>query len=374
MKKTIFSIILFMMFIPFVVNAETCDIDKITISSITIESKSDSVVELDEATASGRNINLNISMSEVGDNISYKIVVKNDSKEDYQLDKNSFNISLDYIDYTLESEDNTNIVKANSSKIVYLKVNYANEVPDEAFESGTYNDNKIMTLNLSTGDTVSLTDTLKNPNTGVQSYILILFIVLLISITTYASLRKKKYAKIMILVIGIAIIIPPIRAYALCKCDIRIESKILIINHNHNVYVTNDYGWNTKQYLDNNYVSYDAFEERYFIVDGEKNIYYENGIKKIGKYKKGELVSTGTINLGKWCLESDFDNTHTCSNVQAVTLESSFYCETNDMCMAEDFNELNFSSTVSYQWGTYVKFPTDFTMPDHDVYFVINDG
>ena len=35
-----------MMFIPFVVNAETCDIDKMSIKSITIEDKSDNVEEL----------------------------------------------------------------------------------------------------------------------------------------------------------------------------------------------------------------------------------------------------------------------------------------------------------------------------------------
>ena len=227
MMKFILPIILLILFIPFYVNAETCDTDKISISSITVERKSDGVEELDEATANGRNINFNLSMSNVGDNIEYKIVVKNDSNEDYELDKNSFNISSDYIKYILESENDTNIVKANSSKVVYLKVNYANEVPDDAFESGTYNDNKSITLNLSTGDTINVPDTLKNPNTGVQSYIIILTLIIIISITLCVILRKKKYAKFLIL-IAISAIIVPMSAYALCKSDINIESKIVI--------------------------------------------------------------------------------------------------------------------------------------------------
>ena len=123
MKKLLLAILLLLIFIPFYVNAETCDTDKITISSITVESKSDNVEELEEAKASDKNINLNLSMSNLGDNIKYKIVVKNDSNEDYELDKNSFNLSSDYIEYTLDSEDDTSIVKANSSKVVYLKVN-----------------------------------------------------------------------------------------------------------------------------------------------------------------------------------------------------------------------------------------------------------
>ena len=98
MKKLLLAILLLLIFIPFYVNAETCDTDKITISSITVESKSDNVEELEEAKASDKNINLNLSMSNLGDNIKYKIVVKNDSNEDYELDKNSFNLSSDYIE------------------------------------------------------------------------------------------------------------------------------------------------------------------------------------------------------------------------------------------------------------------------------------
>lgn len=145
MKKALLIILLFIMFIPFIVNAESCDSDKITISSITIENKSNGVEEIDEATVSGKNLNL--SMSNVGDNIEYKIVVKNDSNEDYELDKNSFNISSEYVDYTFESEDNSNIIKSDSSKVVYLKINYTNEVPNEIFELGAYKDNKSMIVN-----------------------------------------------------------------------------------------------------------------------------------------------------------------------------------------------------------------------------------
>ena len=72
MKK--FILLLFIIFLPFSVNAETCNADKITISSITAENKSDNVLELEEATANGMNINLNLSMSEVGDNIKYKLM------------------------------------------------------------------------------------------------------------------------------------------------------------------------------------------------------------------------------------------------------------------------------------------------------------
>ena len=233
MKKLLLPILFFMMFIPIFVNAETCDTDKISISSISIESKSDSVEELDEATASGKIINLNLSMSEVGDNIEYKFVVKNESNEDYKLNKTSLDLNTDYINYSFVTDDNSNIIKANSSKTVYLKVEYKNEVPDEEFESGTYNDNQSMTLNLSTGNSINVPDTLKNPNTGVQSYILIIFVILLISITAYILLKKKDYAKFMTLIVMSAIIIP-ISVYAICKCDIKVETNVKINKINYN--------------------------------------------------------------------------------------------------------------------------------------------
>ena len=147
MKKYILSILLFVMFIPFMVNAETCDTNKITIENITIENKTDNVKELNEATASGKNISLTLSMSEVGDNIEYKFVVRNDSNEEYEIDENSFNLNSDYIDYSFETEDNSNIIKPNSSKNIHLIVEYKNKVPSEEFAAGKYNHNKTKNTN-----------------------------------------------------------------------------------------------------------------------------------------------------------------------------------------------------------------------------------
>ena len=209
--------------IPFVANAETCDTDKVIISSITMKGKSDNVEELSEATVNGKNINLNLSMSELGDNIEYKFVVENDSNEDYELDKTSINLNTDYVNYSFETEDNSNVVKAKSSKNVTLRVEYKNEVPEDQFENGTYNDNKTMTVQLSN----NISEAIKNPKTGVQSYILLLVILLLVSGSLYIVFKKKKYTKFLILIIGCGAIVP-IGVYALCKCDINIESKVVI--------------------------------------------------------------------------------------------------------------------------------------------------
>ena len=170
MKKQLLVLLLILL-IPFVVNAETCDTNKISISSITIKEKNGEVEELESATANGKNINLNLSMLNVGDNIEYKVVIKNESNEDYKLDINDFNISSDFINYSISSDDNSNIVKANSSETIYLKVEYKNEVPEEKYESGKFNDNKNLTFNLSSDNTNSIQELIRNPITSSNYYI-----------------------------------------------------------------------------------------------------------------------------------------------------------------------------------------------------------
>ena len=209
MKISKFFIFIILL-LPFIVKAESCDLDSISIASINLEDKSDNVTEFDEATANGNKINLNLNMVDVGDNVVYKVVVKNNSDDDFSLDKSSFNLSSDYIDYIIESDDNSNVVKANSSKTIYLKVKYANEVPEESFDNGTYNDNKVVAVNLSSGI---------NPNTAVYSCLIIFLILLISSIVIFVLLKNKKIPKYMIFVFAVLLIIP-VCVYALCKYEI----------------------------------------------------------------------------------------------------------------------------------------------------------
>ncbi len=226
MKKKIYLFLLFIMFIPFYVKAETCDTNKVSISSISIEQKSDNVKEIDEVKTNGKNINVNLSMSDIGDNIEYKIIVKNDSKEDYVIDNNSLNINSKYLDYSLKAKDNSNVVKSNTSKTIYLKIVYKNKVPNQDFDSGTYNDNKTIKVNLMTKDTTNAVD---NPNTKVLSYIVIFIILLIINTSSYMILRNKKNTKLIILIFTLVTLIP-ISIHALCSIELNIKSNITIVD------------------------------------------------------------------------------------------------------------------------------------------------
>ena len=220
MKKMLQFIIVCILFIPLLVNAETCDNDKVTISSITLEDKSNNVEELDNATTSNNNININLNMSNVGDNIKYKFIVNNDSNDDYYLNKNSIKVSSNYIDYNIESGDNSNIVKAKTAKAFYLNVLYKNQVPENAFENGSFNDEITMKVNLSS-------ENIQNPKTGIKYYLIIVFIITIMLVMTFSFKKKRKKNRFEFLIIGLALLLP-IGVKALCRVDININSNIKI--------------------------------------------------------------------------------------------------------------------------------------------------
>ena len=221
MKLNKLFLFLTIVLLPLTVNAEVCDLDKIIISSISLEEKADSVEEVSEATITKNNINLNVSMTSVGDNIKYKMIIKNLSSNDYILAKNK--VSSNYIDYDILTIDGSNIIKANSNTQVYFIAKYTHMISEEQFESGKYNDNKLITIQLSDRNT----NKLSNPNTRANLFILLIVFLIICSILIYGLLLKKKYKK-MSSVIIFALMLIPLSVYALCDFEINIESNISI--------------------------------------------------------------------------------------------------------------------------------------------------
>lgn len=241
--KKLFTFLLILLLIPVTVMGEVCDTDKITISSINIESISDGAEEKTAASASGKNVNLDLGMSEVGDNVKYKIVVKNDSDDDYEIDEGNFNISNNYIKYTLESDTESNIVPGKSTKIMYLKVQYDKEVPSESFdENGSYKENQSMVVNLS-NDKEDVTPTpsastptptpeqVKVPDTKSTSMLALFSVLIIIAGIAIGFIAYDKYDLLLVLLVASFILIP-ISANALCKCNINIDSKVEITTSN----------------------------------------------------------------------------------------------------------------------------------------------
>ena len=104
--------------IPFIVNAEECNIKEITITALKQNGIEGRTEVIDEPTFKDRNIDFNFKMYDVGDSISYEMTINNVSDDDYMIDESTFKTDSEYIEYSLQTKDGNNVVKAKSSKEV----------------------------------------------------------------------------------------------------------------------------------------------------------------------------------------------------------------------------------------------------------------
>ena len=231
---------LVLLLIPFIVLAEECDISKITIPSIEQKSIEGNTVEVDKPKFQDKDINLNLKMFEIGDSISYDVTIKNDSEEDYMIDEDSFKTDSEYIEYSLKTNDNSNVIKAKSTKDLTLTVTYKKEIDDSLLTNYKYDAANNLKISLNTKDkpkelAIITTDNIKeskdpvnikNPVTSINSIKLIIIILLSCLALIYLLINnKRKYSKYLIILLSLLTIST---VYAICKVDIDIKSSIEI--------------------------------------------------------------------------------------------------------------------------------------------------
>jgi len=221
MKKALSFLIVFLLSFCVIVNAES----SAEISSIEIDSKSDEVEEIDEASFENLNINLSVRVYEKDDYIKYKIIVKNLSDEEITLDNSSLGLKdSDYITYDI-SGDTT--LKANSNGIIYLTITYANAKAAED-TCTTYTEDQSLNI----GYLLNLSNNEENPNTNAGTTLSIILIVFATSSIIFIILNKNKYFNkyiaMFITILGISSIIAPfiVQAESNNKINITVNVEI----------------------------------------------------------------------------------------------------------------------------------------------------
>ncbi len=210
MKKILLLLVLFLF--PFVVFAkDMCDSSDIEIKSIVLEDTIGNIEEVSDASISNQKINLGLKMNVLGDAAEYKIVIKNNSLEDYYFDEESFN--LDSLNYEVHYDDGTNLIKGGEEKIIYLKVSYNEKVDTSLLENGLYNGTQAMKLNITT---------LENPYTG-RFLGLLVFISLMIGF--FVLYKDKKRTAYLLLLISFII---PFSVRAVCRHSLEVDTNLVI--------------------------------------------------------------------------------------------------------------------------------------------------
>jgi len=200
--------------------AEKCADDNIVVKSINIKEKAVGASEIKPATIDENEIKLNIKLSEVGDYIQYKIVVENNTSEDYEFVPNDIVGNSDYLDYKFINSDGSNVIKSGKSKEIQLRVQYSKEVADSDFQNGKYSDSKELVLNVSGGSEP------KNPKTGHTGVWISVLALLLSLVLSVLALRSGELNKIITSFILVLLI--PIGAMAICKYEINVVSTVEI--------------------------------------------------------------------------------------------------------------------------------------------------
>ena len=253
MKKIISLVILLLL--PILVFAKECDSDSIKILSM----EKGNITGLAEegsggSTFDGKDINLNVILHEVGDSITYNLEIQNDSDEDVMLDIEDFLPESDYLEYSVYSDDNTNIFGAHSTKIVKLNVRYSEEVPANELKNGRLSNSSTHQLLLSSkvdkqelepepepdedkvfdvdavkNIDVKNLDTVDNPKTGVIGITIVLFTFITVGLAIYIKIKyDEKHMERIFKPFILLLLLVPLYVYAVCECSFNLAVNVVI--------------------------------------------------------------------------------------------------------------------------------------------------
>ena len=270
MKKTLLllGIGLFFLF-PFLVFAK----EDVRIVEASVLEKSEHAKEVEKISYQQLSLSFKLSFQEVNDYIRYKVVVQNDSNKDYEIQNtvDGFENS-DYFLYQFDFDGDTNVVKAHSSRTLYLMARYMKEIDSSLYEDGKFVERKQMKISLA-NDNVGT-----NPYTKIP-YAAIIIGVLATIIGVIISFNNKKYLKMMYGVFLFGLFTIPFIGYALEILSLEVNSVIEVENVPefcyYDDYATPKYqyfeytpGMTMSEYLEDHDLEIDGF--RY--SDGKLNI------------------------------------------------------------------------------------------------------
>ena len=220
MKKLSYLFLLVILIIPtFVYAEESCDNKGVFIKMIELKKTTGLTEELSDVTLEDSKINLDVKMYEVGDSIEYKVIIKNDSKEDYVVDDKSSNED-NTIEYRLEAKDGSNKIKKGTEEEFTLKVIYKTEVAQEQFKAGKFDASSTVLLKVEESKLIPIDINPKTRN-------IFCFLILLMIGVSIIFLFKIKNKKLHIFFLSILMLLP-VCVLADCNYNVELNSNIII--------------------------------------------------------------------------------------------------------------------------------------------------
>ena len=201
--KYIKYLLITLLLVPFIVLAETKNVEIKSISNYV--DKSDAVEELEKPNIEGLKLGFKLKFTKQDDFIKYKFIIKNNTDKDYEIDNSSTFNEKKFIRYDYEVENNAKVLKANEELSINVTITYVKELDDSEFENGVFTETNQVSLEL-VNDSNEVIDNpiikmATNPETSTGSITLIIssiIISLLIDVETYIEIRKVNTFKLNI--------------------------------------------------------------------------------------------------------------------------------------------------------------------------------
>ena len=223
--KYIKYLLITLLLVPFIVLAETKNVEIKSISNYV--DKSDAAEELEKPNIEGLKLGFKLKFTKQDDFIKYKFIIKNNTDKDYEIDNSSTFNEKKFIRYDYEVENNAKVLKANEELSITVTITYVKELDDSEFYNGVFTETNQVSLEL-VNDSNEVIDNpiikmATNPETS-TGYILLAIIAIILSLALILFISNKK-AKLFLLTILLLI---PITIYALERIKIDVETYIEI--------------------------------------------------------------------------------------------------------------------------------------------------
>ena len=224
--KKIKCLLLVILFIPFIVLAETKNVEIKNISNYV--DKSDTAEELEKPSIEGLKLGFKLEFTKQDDFIKYKFIIKNNTDKDYEIDNSSTFNKKKSIRYDYEVENNAKVLKANEELSINVTITYVKELDDSEFENGVFTETNQVSLEL-VNDSNEVIDNpiikmVTNPNTS-TGYILLVIFAIILSLIIIILVKNKKVKMYLLIVL----LIIPLSVYALEKIRLEVETSVKII-------------------------------------------------------------------------------------------------------------------------------------------------
>lgn len=200
----------------------------VSIKSAEVVNKTGKTDVIKEPNFKGLMIDLGVRFFDVGDSVTYRIVVENKGSSDVYINDVTGNTNSEYFDYAFGFENEDKTVKAKSSKTFNLIVSYKNNIPDEKFSvSGRVTEKNEVVIKL--GNEVEV----KNPNTASSKYVMILVVLILVIVAFILFMAKygnkldhlkQTNIKLVILFVVIGLVLYLGYSYAIEAVSINVNS------------------------------------------------------------------------------------------------------------------------------------------------------